>query len=707
MNAELEWKLANLPDSPGCYLMKSKGEIIYVGKAKNLKNRVSQYFHAYRAHTPKVRAMVEKIDDFDIMLVEGELEAFTLECNLIKRHMPHYNILLKDDKAYPYIRVDLNDDFPRIELARRQERDGARYFGPYRGATVVREVMDVLHMIYPLRDCAYAIHPDKPRRPCVQYQIGRCMAPCAGNVSKETYRQALDGALDFLNGKYKPVLDALKARMAEAAKEMNYESAAVYRDRIRAVEALLEKQTAISTNDADRDVIAVLHHDADALVRLLFVRSGRLIGSERFTLEGAGDDPAGEILTQFMLQYYGDENVPPREILLSASAPEQEIVEQLLTERAGHRVYLQTPRKGDKFRLVSVAMKNLRDEAEKIDRRLANTRARTIGAVEELAQVLGLDKPPRRIEGYDISNTQGVLSVASEVVMIDGVSANREYRHYRIKTVEGANDFASMHEVITRRLAHGLNELAERQAQGLDPRGGKFSDLPDLILIDGGRGQLSAAQDAMHALGLNIPMFGLAKRIEEIVLPYSDMSIVLDRHSNALHLIQRLRDEAHRFAITHHRSLRGKASVASRLDGVPGVGPARRKAVLKHFKTVEALKSASLDEIEQVPGLPQSVAAAIFRMLHEPDSAPGKAEDPEFSESEDTLWEPDASAEAGDAGFSEAEEASSEPDAARAEDVALSEDEDGSCKPNAASGEADTSNPSEAGNAPGGGEPRR
>ena len=619
MNAELEWKLANLPDSPGCYLMKSKGEIIYVGKAKNLKNRVSQYFHAYRAHTPKVRAMVEKIDDFDIMLVEGELEAFTLECNLIKRHMPHYNILLKDDKAYPYIRVDLNDDFPRIELARRQERDGARYFGPYRGATVVREVMDVLHMIYPLRDCAYAIHPDKPRRPCVQYQIGRCMAPCAGNVSRETYRQALDGALDFLNGKYKPVLDALKARMAEAAKEMNYESAAVYRDRIRAVEALLEKQTAISTNDADRDVIAVLHHDADALVRLLFVRSGRLIGSERFTLEGAGDDPAGEILTQFMLQYYGDENVPPREILLSAPAPEQEIVEQLLTERAGHRVYLQTPRKGDKFRLVSVAMKNLRDEAEKIDRRLANTRARTIGAVEELAQVLGLDKPPRRIEGYDISNTQGVLSVASEVVMIDGVSANREYRHYRIKTVEGANDFASMHEVITRRLAHGLNELAERQAQGLDPRGGKFSDLPDLILIDGGRGQLSAAQDAMHALGLSIPMFGLAKRIEEIVLPDREESLLLDRSSPALHMIQRLRDEAHRFAITHHRQLRGRRSVASALNTVPGIGDKRRRALLTHFKSVEALRAASLEEIAAVSGMSRPAAENVWNFLHAGD----------------------------------------------------------------------------------------
>ena len=619
MNPELEWKIANLPDSPGCYLMKSQGQIIYVGKAKNLKNRVSQYFHASRAHTPKVRAMVEKIDDFDIMLVEGELEAFTLECNLIKLHMPHYNILLKDDKAYPYIRVDLRQDFPRIELARRQERDGARYFGPYRGATVVREVMDVLHMIYPLRTCAYAIHPDKPRRPCVHHQIGQCMAPCAGNVTPEAYRAVLDKALEFLNGRYKPVLETLKERMAQCAREMNYESAAVYRDRIRAVEALIEKQTAISTNASDRDVIAVLHHDADAMVQLMFIRSGRLIGSERFTLEGAGDDEAGEILTQFMLQYYGPENVPPREVLLSASVQEQPLVEQLLSEQAGHRVYLQTPRKGDKFRQISVALKNLRDEAEKLDRRLANSRARTLGACEELAQVLGLDKPPRRIEGYDISNTQGVLSVASEVVMIDGTCAHKEYRHYRIKTVQGANDFASMHEVITRRLTHGLNELAQRQAEGLDPRGGKFSDLPDLILIDGGRGQLSFAQDAMHSLGLNIPMFGLAERIDEIVLPDSDMSIVLDRHSNALHMIQRLRDEAHRFAITHHRSLRGKASVTSRLDGVAGVGPARRKSILRHFKTVEALKAATVEEIAQVPGLPESVAQNVYAMLHQPE----------------------------------------------------------------------------------------
>ena len=618
MNAELEWKLANLPDSPGCYLMKHEGEIIYVGKAKNLKNRVSQYFHNSRAHTPKVRAMVEKIDDLDIMLVEGELEAFTLECNLIKLHMPHYNILLKDDKAYPYIRVDLREDFPRLELARRQEKDGARYFGPYRGATIVREVMDVLSMICPLRTCRRPIDPKKPRRPCIQHQIGRCLAPCTGTVRPEDYRAVLDRALDFLNGRYKPVLEALTARMNEAAREMNYESAAVYRDRIRAVEALIEKQTAISTNPSDRDVIAVLHHEADAMVQVLFIRSGRLIGSERFTLEGAGDEPAAEILTQFMLQWYGPENAPPRELLLSAQVPEQPVIEELLGEQAGHRVYISSPRKGDKLRLVNVALKNLREEAEKLDRRLVNSRDRTVGAAEELARVLGLEQTPRRIEGYDISNTQGVLSVASEVVMIDGVSANKEYRHYRIKTVEGANDFASMHEVITRRLSHGLTELAERQAEGLDPRGGKFSDLPDLILIDGGRGQLAAAREAMLALGLDIPMFGLAKRIEEIVLPDEDMSIVLDRHSNALHLIQRLRDEAHRFGITHHRSLRAKASIQSRLDGVAGVGPARRRSLMKHFRTVEAMKAATVEELSRAPGIPESVARSVWAMLHEP-----------------------------------------------------------------------------------------
>ena len=623
MNAELEWKIHNLPDSPGCYLMKSKGEIIYVGKAKNLKNRVSQYFHASRSHTPKVRAMVEKVDDFDIVLVDGELEAFTLECNLIKKHRPHYNILLKDDKHYPYIRIDLREDFPRPELVRKQAKDGAKYFGPYQGATVVREVLDVVRTVFPIRSCNWSIHPDKPRRPCVYHQIGQCPAPCAGLISKEDYAPHIRGVTDFLSGKYAPVLDELTARMREASAEMNYERAALYRDRIRAVESVMQKQKAISTREDDRDVIAVLRHDADAIVELLYIRSGRLIGSENFTLEGAGDEEPGEILTQFILQYYTPENLPPTELILSADPPEKAVIEELLTELHGRRTYLFTPLRGDKLKLVRMALKNARDLAEKLDKRSAASRERTVGAAEELAEALGLPFYPRRIEGYDISNTQGVLSVGSQVVMIDGVARHDQYRIYRIKTVQGANDFASMHEVITRRLTHGLKELHERREAGEDAQGGKFSDLPDLILIDGGRGQLSAAQDAMHALGLDIPMFGLAKRIEEIVLPDCDESILLDRHSNALHLIQRLRDEAHRFAITHHRKLRSKASVASRLDGVAGIGEKRRKAILKHFATVEALKNASVDEIAAVDGMSRPAAENVYAMLHPPEEAPG------------------------------------------------------------------------------------
>ena len=616
MNAELEWKIRNLPDSPGCYLMKSGGKIIYVGKAKNLKNRVSQYFHSSKNHTPKVRAMVEKIDDFDIMLVDGEMEAFALECNLIKMHRPHYNILLKDDKHYPYIRINLKEDFPKPELVRKQAKDGAKYFGPFQGATVVREVLDVVRTVFPIRSCAWNIQPDKPRRPCMYHQIGQCRAPCANLISKEDYAVIMQGVVDFLGGKYAPVIDELTERMKKAASEMNYERAALYRDRIRAVEAVMQKQKAISTAQDDRDVIAVLHHDADAIVEMLYIRSGRLIGSENFTLTGAGDEAPGEIITQFILQYYTPENLPPTELILSADPPEKGVIEELLTELHGRRTYLFTPMRGDKLKLVRMAMKNARDLAEKLDQKNAASYARTAGAAQELADVLGLDFYPRRIEGYDISNTQGTLSVGSQVVMIDGVSRRDQYRIYRIKTVQGANDFASHYEVMTRRLTHGLKEMEERKAAGLDMEGGKFSDLPDLILIDGGKGQLNYAMEAMHNVGLDIPMFGLAERIDEIVLPYSDETIYLDRHSNALHLIQRLRDEAHRFAITHHRKLRSKASVASRLDGVAGVGEKRKKAILKHFSTVEALKNASVEEIAAVPGMTRPAAENVYAMLH-------------------------------------------------------------------------------------------
>ena len=619
MNAQLEWKIHCLPDSPGCYLMKSQGQIIYVGKAKNLKNRVSQYFHASRSHTPKVRAMVEKIDDFDILLVDGEMEAFALECNLIKEHRPRYNILLKDDKHYPYIRIDPREDFPRPELVRRQARDGARYFGPYQGATVVREVLDVVRSVFPIRSCSQAIRPDKPRRPCMYHQIGQCAAPCAGRITREEYAKTVQGVMDFLSGKFAPVIDQLSEQMRAASQQMNYERAALCRDRIRAVESLMQKQKAISTHQDDRDVIAVLHHEADAIVVMLYIRAGRLLGSENFTLEGAGDEGTAEVLTQFMLQYYSAENPPPAELVLSGDVPEKPVLEELMGELIGRRCYIYSPMRGDKLRLVRMAMKNARDLAEKLDKKNANSRERTVGACEELMQILGLAHYPRRIEGYDISNTQGVLSVASQVVMIDGVCRHDQYRIYRIKTVQGANDFASMHEVITRRLTHGLRERQQRKNAGENPLEGKFSDLPDLILIDGGRGQLSFAQDAMHQLGLDIPMFGLAERVDEIVLPDCDESIFLDRHSNALHMIQRLRDEAHRFAITHHRKLRSKASVSSRLDGVAGVGEKRKKALLKHFATVEDLKNASVDQIAAAPGMTRAVAENVYAMLHPPE----------------------------------------------------------------------------------------
>ena len=605
---EFALKLKNLPDSPGCYLMKSGGEVIYVGKAVNLKNRVRQYFQSGKHHTPKVRAMVEHVDDFDIVLVDGEMEALALELNLIKRYRPRYNILLKDDKHFPYIRIDMAQDFPRPELVRRQQRDGARYFGPYKGATAVREVLDVVRMVFPVRTCTRAIDPGRPRRPCVHHEIGQCLAPCAGKVTREAYHEVLEKVVEFLSGRDEPVLRDLRARMDEAARSLNYERAAVYRDRIRAVEAMMQRQKAISTREADQDVIAVVPEEADAVIQMLFIRAGRMIGSEHYVLEGGGGEQPGEALLQFILQYYDAENMPPQELILSSEPPERAVLEQLLSELHGRRTYILTPMRGEKRKLVAMALKNARDEAEKRRKKLSRSRERTVGAAQELQRALGLAAYPRRIEGYDISNTQGALSVASMVVAIDGAAARKEYRHFRIKTVVGANDFASMHEVITRRLSHGLREPD-----------GAFGQLPDLILIDGGRGQLSAAQDAMHALGLDIPMFGLAKRIEEIVLPDCEDSLLLDRASPALHLIQRLRDEAHRFAITHHRKLRAKRSVASALSTVPGVGEKRRRALLTHFKSVEALRAATVEQLAAVEGMNRPAAENVWNFLHPGD----------------------------------------------------------------------------------------
>ncbi len=617
MTDELRLKIENLPDSPGCYLMRQQGEIIYVGKAVNLKNRVRSYFQNSRGHTAKVAAMVGKIDDFDIMLCSTNLEALILECNLIKRHKPYYNILLKDDKHYPYVRVDMQKPFPRLEVARRIEKDGAKYFGPYIGATVVRQVMDAVQNIFPLRSCTLDLPLKTPRRPCVQYEIGRCLAPCANKCTREEYAAMMEQVLNFLGGRYQDVISRMKADMETAAKALNFERAAYIRDKMQDVELLMERQRAIQVSGADQDILAIAQDGLDAMVQVLYVRNGLMIGGDHFVLPQAGAEPKGEVLAAFLTQYYEDGNLIPRHVLCQELPDNREELEIWLREARDGAVTLSTPKRGEKHDLVVMAEKNAQDALEKRNARSSIKEERTTGAAAALGEALGLAQAPRRIEGFDISNTQGVLSVASMVVFIGGEPAKKEYRHFRIKTVEGPNDFASMNEVLGRRFRHGLEEQKEREAAGLPMAGGRFSDLPDLVLIDGGPEQLAFALRAMREAGANVPMFGLAKRLEEIYLPDRALPILLDRRSPALHLIQRIRDEAHRFAITHHRNLRGKENVHSQIEDIPGIGPARRKALLKHFHSLQAVRNASLEELTAVPGMTKPAAEAVLKWAEE------------------------------------------------------------------------------------------
>ena len=628
MNDLLRLKIEKLPTCPGCYLMKSGGTIIYVGKAVNLKNRVSQYFHASRDHTVKVRAMVERIDDFDIVLCDTNLEALILECNLIKLHRPQYNILLKDDKHYPYLRIDVTQDYPRVELVRRVQKDRARYFGPYMGATGVREVLDVLRGLFPLRTCAQPIRPGTTRRPCLHHQVGECLAPCAGLTTPQEYGQVVQEVIDFLGGKSDAVVDRLTQQMTQAAKEMRFEQAAMLRDRIRGVQNLMERQKAINVRGGDQDILACVSDGIDAMVEVVYVRGGHMIGAESYALEGAGDQSVAQVLSQFILQFYDDGRMPASELLCMQLPEQAEDIESVLTgRREGKRVVLREPQRGTKHKLVELAVKNATDALQKRNAHLSRQRERTIGACEALAAAVGMDHTPRRIEGYDISNTQGVLSVASMVVAIDGEAANREYRHFRIKTVEGANDFASMNEVLTRRLTRARQEREALIEQGrLNPDGTLpegappltgFADLPDLILIDGGPQQLRFAREAMLAVGYDIPIFGLAKRLEEIFLPDREESILLDRKSPALHLIQRIRDEAHRFGITHHRKLRQKAGMHSSLEDIPGIGPARRRALLAHFGSIAAIAAAAPEELCAVEGIGPAQAKVIWDHYHQ------------------------------------------------------------------------------------------
>ena len=612
MNPTLEYKIKMLPDSPGCYLMKSEGQIIYVGKAVNLKNRVRSYFHG--SHTPKVAAMVARVDDFDLMLCQTNFEALTLECNLIKKHRPFYNILLKDDKHYPYLRIDPRERFPRLTLARRMDmRDGAKYFGPYIGATAVRQVMDEVRRFFPLRTCNLSLPLKTPRRPCMHHQIGRCMAPCAGKISEEDYNALLQRVIAFLNGDCRELLSRLTGEMNAAAARMEYEQAALIRDKIADIRQLMEEQHAIQTREVEQDVLAVAIEENDAMVHLTHIRAGRMEGGQSFLMENAGDEEPESILANFLTQYHDDEHLIPRNVLAQCLPEPLADWEQWLREKKGGAVTLSVPQRGDKVDLVKIALKNAQDALLKHRQNAAIRDMRTRQAMLELQEALHLPVLPRRIEGYDISNTQGILSVASMVVFQDGMPDKKSYRIFRIKTVEGANDFASMAEVITRRFTHGLQEKHQREAEGLDPKQGSFSNLPDVILIDGGPEQLAFAHRAMQEAGGNVPMFGLAKRFEEVYLPgRPDDPIRLDRRSNGLHLIQHVRDEAHRFGITHHRALRGKEGLRSELSSIPGVGPKKQAALIRHFRSVGAIFAATREELCQVEGISEGLAQRIL-----------------------------------------------------------------------------------------------
>lgn len=616
----LQEALKNLPDHPGVYIMKDgEGEIIYIGKAVSLKNRVRQYFQNSRNHHPKVRAMVSHIVEFEYILTDSELEALILECNLIKKYKPRYNILLKDDKHYPYIKVTINEEYPRVMVTRKVLKDGAKYFGPYTDVTAVRETTQLIKKLYPIRTCNINVGFGREAcRPCLNYHIKRCLAPCLGNVDKEMYMEMINDIMKFLSGKQDALVKKLQGQMQEAAEALDFERAAELRDQILSIQKIQEKQKIISSALEDEDVIAFARDDRGSCVEIFFIRGGKLLGRENFFFEDIEEDE-GEIISQFMTQFYADREYIPREILLQSEVSELSLIESWLSNKRGSRVTLRIPKRGDKNQLVEMAQRNAESALEQLKSRVVKEKQSTEGAVEELQMILGLDYFPTRIEAYDISNIQGTDPVGSMVVFEDGKPKNRDYRRFKIKTVVGPNDYASMEEILQRRFRRGLNEIDEF---GVDSVKGKFSSLPDLIMMDGGEGHVSTARRVLDEFNLNIPVCGMVKddKHRTRALVYEGNEISLYKDSNAFKLITRIQDEVHRFAITYHRSLRSKGTVASILDEIPNIGKKRRLALLKHFGSVEDIKRATIDELRRVEGMNEKSAIGVYEFFNKMES---------------------------------------------------------------------------------------
>ena len=595
---DIQEQLKKLPGEPGVYLMKDENDkIIYVGKAISLKNRVRQYFQSSKNHSSKVKSMVKNIKSFEYIITDSELEALILECNLIKKYRPKYNVLLRDDKTYPYIKVTINEDYPRVLKVRKVLRDKAKYFGPYTNVEAVNDTLEVIRNIYPIRTCNVDIDRaiKNNMRPCLNLHIKRCVGPCTGNVSKEEYNKMIEEIILFLSGKEEKLIEILKEKMNKCSMEFNFEEAAIYRDKILNLQEMMQKQKIdVSTDDVNQDIIAMAYNDEEACVQSFFIRHGKIVGREHFILEGTKDSTKESILGSFVKQFYMNAEYIPKEIIIESEIEDQVVMEEWLSNIKGQKVSIRVPQKGDKKSLISMVKKNAMEYLEKFSNLNKRKYERSEGALIELSEVLGLEEVPRRIESYDISNIQGVDSIGVMVVFTNGLKDKKEYRRYKIKTVEGPNDYDSMAEILERRLQKG--------------------DFADLILLDGGKGQVSAVQKVFDKYGVNIPLWGMYKddkhRTKGLISATKEFE--LDKTSNLYRFVASIQEEVHNYAITYHRSLRNKSLTKSSLDDIPGVGEKRKKALLSNFKSIEDIKNASVEELSQVEGLNKSVAENIY-----------------------------------------------------------------------------------------------
>lgn len=609
----IDEELKKLPDEPGVYIMKDeKGEIIYVGKAINLKKRVRQYFQSSRNNSPKVNAMVRHIREFEYIIVDNEVEALILEANLIKKHKPKYNILLRDDKQYPYIKIT-NEKYPRVIKTRKVQKDGAKYFGPYPSAYAVNDTLDIIRNLYPIRTCKINFDKsDKKYRPCLNYYIGRCLGPCRGDVDHDKYMEMIDEIIMFLSGKEDKLIEIIEERMRKASENLDFESAAKYRDQINSLKLILEKQKVVSSNMLDQDIIGMARGVEEVCIQVFFIRSGKIVGREHFILSDTFEEDRKEILSSFIKQFYLGTAYVPKEILIEEEIEDMDAISKWLSEKRGNKVTIRVPKRGEKSQLMEMVKKNAMDMLNQNRDRLLREKEKNEKTLMRLQDILGLDEMPNRIEAYDISNISGIYSVGSMVVFENGTPKKNDYRRFRIKSTTTPDDYKSMKEILKRRFSRGLKEKEMIKESQIPLEG--FSIFPDLIMIDGGKGQVNAALEVLEELNLKIPVCGLVKddfhKTRGII--YNNKEIQLDKDSLEFKFIYRIQEEAHRFAISYHRSLRSKEMLKSELDDIKGIGQKRKAALLKHFKSVDNIKKASVEELAQVDGMNKKIAEELY-----------------------------------------------------------------------------------------------